>query len=616
MDSSSSSKRPRVDENEAKAIADAKQEAFVYCCSHAACQNEDRNRITKGDYGEGCRVQHGDKRWCVCLLHPCDGSTDIEEGSQETHLLSVHVQDINTRKINLERLGQFDEVIDREAKAVASATAAERRINTLEILVADEKQRADDAVKSSLEHETAHTSRHSTESNRIAEAKLLANYIAVGVTAVARRDIDADPAAKAAIIFPSMHMGYKHADFVESHTKPSITPDEVSDGDSSCIVLRTLLERVVTLVIPPHTNNTVVNHDPDPVELNRFFATTIAHCCSFSSRHWVWSYGVLQNLTIKSLSNSQLAVNIIAANTPGSPNDQMLVRGMAQYVDYVLEEGVDLATNTVLMCQYDNIQMSKIKRGVMSVKNPYHVHVVTSTSVYHMLDGDGSPVLQCDAHYQRAFWPKKDKDLPDDLMDISTTPLRDDDDYPIEAELLEEEWMGFLYEIFVGVVELIENNGGTDPIVADVKHELSLDNLKELCKEDEELFDCPNPFCTMKWGGRKRICLCRTKLPGKKERDAEAADVARVSQKSDALHRPAPRRTAEVVVMTAAEIHVDLDKMDGSYITKTVSLNEGWFLFSFSQVPDHNTILSLTYLLYCYFLIAKNRNFEMSSTRY
>ena len=128
---------------------------------------------------------------------------------------------------------------------------------------------------------------------------------------VARRDIDADPAAKASIIFPSAHMGYKHADFVESHTKPSITPDEVSDGDSSCIVLKTLLERVVTLVM---SNNTVDNEDP--VELNRFFASTIAHCCSFSSRHWVWSYGVLQNLTIKSLSNSQLAVNIIAANTP------------------------------------------------------------------------------------------------------------------------------------------------------------------------------------------------------------------------------------------------------------------------------------------------------------
>jgi hypothetical protein len=606
MDSSSSAKRSRVDKKEGKAIADVKQEAFVYCCSHTACRNEERNRITKGDYGQGCRVQHADKRWCVCSLHPCDGSSVIDNGSQEIHLLSVHYEDINTRRVNLERLGQFDAVIDREAKAVASATTAGQRVKELETLVAEEKQRANDAEKSSLEHETAHTLRHSTESSRIAEAKLLANYIAVGVEEVARRDIDADPAAKAAIIFPSLHMGYTHADFVESHTKPSITPDDASDGDSSCIVLQTLLERVVTLVI---TNTTVVNHDP--VELNRFFATTIAHCCSFSSRHWVWSYGVLQNLTIKSLSNSQLAVNIIAANTPGSPNDQMLVRGMAKYVDYVLEKGVELAVNTVLMLQYDNIQMSKIKRGVMSVANPYHVHVVTSTSVYHMLDGDGSPVLQCDAQYQRAFWPKKDKDLPDDLMDISTTPLRDNDDYPIEAELLEEEWMGYLYEIFVGVVELIENNGGTDPIVADVKYELSLDDLKELSKENEELFDCPNPFCTMQWGGRKRICLCRTKLPGKKERGLVAADVARVSQKSDALHRPAPRRTAEVVVMTAAEIHVDLDKMDGSFVTKTINLNEGWFVFSLSQVPDHNTILSLTYLLSCYFLIAKNRNFEM-----
>jgi hypothetical protein len=239
MDSSSSAKRSRVDKKEGKAIADVKKEAFVYCCSHTACRNEERNRITKGDYGQGCRVQHADKRWCVCSLHPCDGSSVIDNGSQEIHLLSVHHEDINTRRVNLERLGQFDAVIDREAKAVASATTAGQRVKELETLVAEEKQRANDAEKSSLEHETAHTLRHSTESSRIAEAKLLANYIAGGVEEVARRDIDADPAAKAAIIFPSLHMGYTHADFVESHTKPSITPDDASDGDSSCIVLQT-----------------------------------------------------------------------------------------------------------------------------------------------------------------------------------------------------------------------------------------------------------------------------------------------------------------------------------------------------------------------------------------
>ena len=141
MDSSSSAKRSRVDENQVKAIADVKQEAFVYCCSHPSClRNEGSNRITKGDYGEGCRSQHADKRWCICLLHPCDGSSVIDNGSQDTHLLSVHHADIDIRRRNLEKLGQFDAVIDREAKAVASETTAGQRVKELESLLEQEKK--------------------------------------------------------------------------------------------------------------------------------------------------------------------------------------------------------------------------------------------------------------------------------------------------------------------------------------------------------------------------------------------------------------------------------------------------------------------------------------------
>ena len=112
---------------------------------------------------------------------------------------------------------------------------------------------------------------------------------------------------------------------------------------------------------------------------------------------------VLQIMTIKALSNYQLPTNMIASSTAGSPNDQKLVRSIEKYIDYVNDNGVELASNTDIIFQYDNVQITKIKRIGCSVTKGYFVRVVTCVGVYHFLRDDDVNCLQADPMHMRSF---------------------------------------------------------------------------------------------------------------------------------------------------------------------------------------------------------------------
>ena len=58
-------------------------------------------------------------------------------------------------------------------------------------------------------------------------------------------------------------------------------------------------------------------------------------------------------------------------------------------------------------------------------------------------------------------------------MNVSDSHLHGNDECPIESELLEEEWKGYLYEQFNAVIDVMNPDDGSDPIIRSLNSNLS-----------------------------------------------------------------------------------------------------------------------------------------------
>ena len=278
----------------------------------------------------------------------------------------------------------------------------------------------------------------------------------------------------------SDYVTYEHSSFIDSYSTPSTIHYDDSVEDASANGITVFLKSILS-------NCSRMSHNV--LNLNRSVASCLAHLTTYIDSKWRWGWGVLQSFQVKCLSNSQLAVNIVAASTPGSLTDQKLCYGMSTFVTKMLQQGVNLDKNTTVLMQFDNIQFGKVHTSLKSVKDKLVIPVVTSVAAYHMLQ-DGTPNLQKDIRYAPINWrPLEDcmdvsKDGDPLLFTVTDHPLRNDTKYPIESELKEEEVWGFLSEMFLKVVSTLDPDTGFDPLIESSKLSNALTFINEHEKYD------------------------------------------------------------------------------------------------------------------------------------
>ena len=279
--------------------------------------------------------------------------------------------------------------------------------------------------------------RHSTEALRLDSIIDLVPALAAGL----ERSIEIARASnpnRGGLLCLSEYVKYEHSSFIESYSTTSTIPydDRVEDAIANGITV--FLKSILGYFSRSNHNE---------LNLNRLVASCLAHLTTYIDSKWRWGWGLLQSFQVKCLSNSQLAVNIVAASTPGSLTDQKLCYGMSTFVTKMLQQGVYLDKNTTVLMQFDNIQFGKVHTSLNSVKDKLVIPVVTSVAAYHMLQ-DGTPNLQKDIRYAPTNWRPLEEcmDVSKDgdplLFTVTDHLLRNDSKYPIESELKEEEVWG------------------------------------------------------------------------------------------------------------------------------------------------------------------------------